>query len=348
MSDGRKPSIKQPNFLSLVRDGSKVTRDVGLGATLPVNIDISAVLREEMAEAMAETTAAGAFGPAPICDRGTLTMVSGTEAGSVYRLAATSIVGRSPECEIHIDHAGISRRHAKIIREGETEYVVQDLGSRNGTTVRGRVITRCPLVDGDRIGFGPVFFRFALADEKEVLALKQRYEFSVVDGLTGAINRKHFDDRLIVELAYAKRHQSDVSLIILDVDHFKAINDQLGHQAGDAVLRQLAATVKGGLRVEDVFARYGGEEFAVIARGIGGDEALTFADRIRGLVETTKFVHEKKPVSVTVSLGVASLLDCKEPSVDQLVRLADSALYSAKGSGRNCCKRPPTDTASEK
>ena len=348
MSDGRKPSTKQPSFLTLVKDGSKATRDVGLGATMPVNVDISAILREEMAEAMAETTAPGGFGPAPICDRGTLTMVSGTEAGSVYRLTAVSIVGRSPDCEIHIDHAGISRRHAKIIREDDTEYVVQDLGSRNGTTVRGRVITRCRLVDGDRIGFGPIFFRFALADEKEVLALKQRYEFSVVDGLTGAINRKHFDDRLIVELAYAKRHQSDVSLIILDVDHFKAINDRLGHQAGDAVLRQLAATVKAGLRVEDVFARYGGEEFAVIARGVGGDEALTFADRIRCLVETTKFAHEKKSVSVTVSLGVASLLDCKEPSVDQLVRLADSALYSAKASGRNCCKRPPTDTTPKK
>jgi diguanylate cyclase (GGDEF)-like protein len=350
MSDGRKPSTKQPSFLTLVRHGSKAPSEAGLAATLPVGVDISSLLREEMAEAMAETTAPGGFGPTPICDRGTLTMVSGAEAGSVYRLGPTSFVGRSPECEIQIDHVGISRRHAKIIREADTdtEYVIQDLGSRNGTSVRGRAITRCRLVDGDRIGFGPVFFRFALADEKEVLALKQRYEFSVVDGLTGAINRKHFDDRLIVELAYAKRHQSDVSLIILDVDHFKAVNDQLGHPAGDAVLRQLAATVKGALRVEDVFARYGGEEFAIIARGVGSEEALTFADRIRSLVETTAFAHEKTPVSVTVSLGVASLLDCKEPSVDQLVRLADSALYSAKASGRNCCKRPPTDTTPAK
>jgi diguanylate cyclase (GGDEF)-like protein len=266
-------------------------------------------------------------------------LVSGTEAGSVFRLGATTVIGRSPDCEIPIDHAGVSRRHARIIQESETDYVVQDLGSRNGTTVRGRPITRCSLVDGDRIGIGPLFFRFALADEKEVLALKQRYEFSVIDGLTGAINRKHFDDRLIVELAYAKRHQGDVSLLMLDVDHFKAINDGHGHPAGDAVLRQLAKVIKAALRVEDVFARYGGEEFAIIARGIGSSEALAFAERIRRIVEDARFEHEGTELSATVSVGAATLADCNQPSVDQLMRLADSALYRAKAAGRNCCRR---------
>jgi diguanylate cyclase (GGDEF)-like protein len=265
--------------------------------------------------------------------------LTGPEAGSVYRLGATSVAGRAPECEIHIDHAGVSRRHARIVRESDTEYSVQDLGSHNGTTVRGQPITRAPLVNGDRIGFGPVFFRFTLADEKEVLALKQRYESSVIDGLTGAMNRKHFDDRLIVELAYAKRHRSDISLIVLDVDHFKAINDGLGHQAGDAVLRQLAAAIKGALRTEDVFARYGGEEFAIIARGIGGSETIAFADRIRRIVEEASFSHDGTPVSVTVSVGAATLADCNEPSVDHLMRLADSALYVAKAAGRNCSRR---------
>ena len=184
-----------------------------------------------------------------------------------------------------------------------------------------------------------MFFRFALADEKELLALKQRYEFSVIDGLTGAINRKHFDDRLIVELAYAKRHQGDVSLLILDVDHFKDINDRFGHPAGDHVLRKLAMVIKAALRVEDVFARYGGEEFAVIARGIGSDEALLFAERIRRIVDEGNFVHDGSPLAVTVSVGAATLSDCEEPSVDQLVRMADSALYAAKAAGRNCCRR---------
>jgi diguanylate cyclase (GGDEF)-like protein len=274
----------------------------------------------------------------PVCDRGTLTMVSGTEAGSLYRLGATTVIGRSLDCQVKIHEAGVSRRHALITQSGETEYYVQDLGSRNGTTVRGRPITRARLTDGDRVGIGPVFFRFALADETEEMALRRRYEFSIVDGLTGAMNRKHFDDRLIGELAYAKRHKADVSLMIIDVDHFKKINDRHGHQAGDAALRRLAAVIRSTLRVEDVFARYGGEEFAIIARGIDSKKSLAFAERVRVLVEKTQFLHNTMALPITVSIGVASLAHCRDASVDQLISLADSRLYVAKASGRNCCK----------
>jgi len=333
-----KPHSKGPKILTLVKDVPSVTVDDSRRATLPLGTDLASIVGLEGGELLAEITAPGAH-DVPICDRGTLTMVSGNEAGSVHRLGASSVVGRSPDCEIHIDHAGVSRRHARIVQESETQYVVQDLGSRNGTTVRGQPVTRARLTDGDRIGFGPIFFRFALADETEVLALKQRYEFSVVDGLTGAINRKHFDNRLIIELAYAKRHQTDVSLLLLDIDHFKDINDRLGHPAGDAVLRQVAAAIKATLRLEDVFARYGGEEFAIIARGIGSSDALAFADRIRRVVEEARFEHESSPVGVTISVGVATLADCKEPSVDNLVKLSDAALYTAKAMGRNCSRR---------
>jgi len=275
----------------------------------------------------------------PVCDRGTLTMVSGVEAGSVYRLGSSTVIGRSQDCEVIVLDVGVSRRHAVILQQGETDYVVQDLGSRNGTTVRGRPVTKCRLADGDRIGLGVIFFRFALTDEMEEMALKRRYESSIVDGLTGvAINRKHFDDRLIGELAFAKRHKAEVSLLILDVDHFKEVNDRLGHQAGDTILRQLAATVKQALRVEDVFARYGGEEFAIIARGIDRLGALQFAERVRNLVAATSFVHEQKKIPITVSIGVASLADCRDASVDQLITLADSRLYVAKASGRNCTR----------
>jgi two-component system cell cycle response regulator len=274
----------------------------------------------------------------PVCDRGTLTMVSGSEAGSVYRLGPSTVVGRSLDCQIKIHESGVSRRHALVTQSGETEYFVQDLGSRNGTTLRGRPITRARLVDGDRIGIGPVFFRFTLADETEEMALKRRYEFSIVDGLTGAMNRKHFDDRLIGELAFAKRHQADVSLMILDVDHFKKVNDRHGHQAGDAALKRLASVIRSTLRVEDVFARYGGEEFAIIARGIDGSKALAFAERVRTLVEKTAFQHKTMVFPITVSIGVASLADCRDASVDQLISLADSRLYVAKASGRNCSR----------
>jgi diguanylate cyclase (GGDEF)-like protein len=274
----------------------------------------------------------------PICDRGTLTMVTGAEAGSVYRLGRSALVGRSIDCQIRVDEVGVSRRHALISQESDTEYILQDLGSRNGTSVRSKPITRSRLIDGDRIGFGPVFFRFTLADEKEEAALRQRYESSILDGLTGAMNRRHFDDRLVGELAFAKRHDAHVSLLLMDIDHFKRVNDRYGHQGGDAILKQLAATIRSALRLEDIFARYGGEEFAIIARGIDLAHAFSFGERIRSLVAATPFRHEQVTIPVTLSIGVASLSDCCDASVDQLIALADSRLYLAKAAGRNCCR----------
>jgi diguanylate cyclase (GGDEF)-like protein len=307
----------------------RVRRGPTFDATLPPSNSVQAALPGT------EDTILSAL---PVCDRGTLTMVTGSEAGSVHRLGTSTVLGRSLDCEVRIFDVGVSRRHAMILQQGDMDYTVQDLGSRNGSTVRGRPITKCRLTDGDRIGVGPVFFRFALTDETEELALKRRYESSIVDGLTGAMNRKHFDDRLIGELAFAKRHKSEVALLILDVDHFKDVNDRLGHPAGDAILRQLASAIRQALRVEDIFARYGGEEFAIIARGIDRMGAVAFAERVRSLVASTKFLHEEMPIPITISIGVATLSDCRDASVDQLITLADSRLYVAKASGRNCAR----------
>jgi diguanylate cyclase (GGDEF)-like protein len=322
-------STKERGNRDLSEEPTDVRRTVALDATMPPASSVQMALPGTEDAIMSAT---------PVCDRGTLTMVSGSDAGAVYRLGESTALGRSQDCEIRVNDVGVSRRHAVILQQGGTDYVVQDLGSRNGTTVRGRPITKCRLVDGDRIGIGPTFFRFALADEVEELALKRRYESSIVDGLTGALNRKHFDDRLIGELAFAKRHKAEVSLLILDVDHFKEVNDRFGHPAGDAILRQVASAVRAALRVEDIFARYGGEEFAIIARGIDRTSALAFGERIRNLVGGATFQYDTTTIPITVSIGVASLADCRDASVDQLITLADSRLYVAKASGRNCCR----------
>ena len=328
MSESRTPKNIR-NLSEETTETARVRRGAALDATLPPSSSIQTALPGT------EDTILSAQ---PICDRGTLTMVTGSEAGSVHRLGTTTVVGRSLDCEIRVFDVGVSRRHAMITQQGDMDYTVQDLGSRNGTTVRGKPITKCRLEDGDRIGVGPVFFRFALTDETEEVALRHRYESSIVDGLTGAMNRKHFDDRLIGELAFAKRHHAEVSLLILDVDHFKDVNDHLGHPAGDTILRQLASTIRQALRIEDIFARYGGEEFAIIARGIERLGALAFAERVRNVVATTKFTHEETTIPITVSIGVASLADCRDASVDQLITLADSRLYVAKANGRNCSR----------
>src|SRR6185503_3769110 len=150
------------------------------------------------------------------------------------------------------------------------------------------------------------------------------YESSVLDALTGAYNRKHFEERLVSEVAYAKRHGTPLSLLMLDLDHFKRINDTYGHLGGDHVLRTVGGLVKKTLRVEDIFARYGGEEFAIIARGIDVDKAYLFAERVRITVETAKIEFNRLLVPVTISLGVASLMCCGEKATaESLIGKAD-------------------------
>jgi len=179
----------------------------------------------------------------------------------------------------------------------------------------------------------------SLADEMEESLLKRQYESSILDGLTGVANRRHLDDRLASELAYAKRHGQELCLLLIDVDHFKRINDLWGHPMGDHVLRRLGPIVKRALRLEDVFARYGGEEFAILSRGTDLAHGLLLAERIRFLVQSTNFDQDDHRIPITVSVGVACLADCGgEFTSDRLIASADVALYRAKAAGRNCCR----------
>jgi two-component system, cell cycle response regulator len=272
-------------------------------------------------------------------DRANFTLVSGPNAGAIYSLVTDdNVIGRGKECTVRILDAGISRRHARIVRLMPGKYVIEDLGSSNGTFVGGvRVAGQHPLSEGDRVAVGPAIeLRFGFSDEAEEGALKRLYESSILDALTGAYNRKHFEERLAAEVAYAKRHATPLSLLLFDLDHFKNVNDTYGHLGGDHVLRTVGGLVKRTLRVEDVFARYGGEEFAIIARGIDVAKAYLFAERIRITVETAKIEFNRLRVSVTISLGVASLLCCGEgATAEMLIGKADERLYLAKGTGRN-------------
>jgi len=269
--------------------------------------------------------------------RATLTLVSGSNAGTIYPLLLDeNVIGRTRECAIRIEDPGVSRRHARIVRRGPEEYYLEDLGSRNGTFVRGNKITNHPLAEGDRLAVGPgVEFRFGFTDEAEEGLLRRLYESSILDALTGAYNRKHFAERFTSELAYAKRHSTPLALLMFDLDHFKRINDSCGHLGGDHVLRTVAALVKKTLRAEDVFARYGGEEFAIIARGIDVEKAYLFGERVRSIVEVARIEFNRTPIVVTVSVGAASLACCDDPTPEGLIAKADERLYAAKRSGRN-------------
>lgn len=173
-------------------------------------------------------------------------------------------------------------------------------------------------------------------------ALKRMYVLeyeSTVDSLTGIYNRRQFDRRLKEEFSVARRHEQPISLIMIDADHFKSVNDQLGHQGGDLVLRRLAEILSANVREGDIVCRYGGEEFAVILPQTEASCALILAERLRSQVGRTELIPEnlspsKSAIHLTISLGVATLAKAMR-SAESLVNEADQALYEAKSGGRD-------------
>ena len=158
---------------------------------------------------------------------------------------------------------------------------------------------------------------------------------SIHDPLTGIFNRLEFDRRIEIEIHRAERYERDLSLMILDLDHFKNINDEHGHQVGDEVLKAFCQRVIDTIRTDDIFFRYGGEEFVLILPETGIDKASELADRLtENVANTTIMVEDNKKISLTVSIGLASLPEHAQ-SVHDLLKKADNAVYQAKNTGRN-------------
>lgn len=156
------------------------------------------------------------------------------------------------------------------------------------------------------------------------------------DGLTGVRNRRFFDERLPGEWKRAHRGRYQLGLLMIDIDHFKSINDRFGHQLGDAALQKVAETIARQLRRPgDEVARYGGEEFAVLLPNTDNAGAVAVAERIRAAVQAVVLTDQQVPIGLTVSIGVASLLPAYPHGHGELLETADAALYLAKGAGRN-------------
>ncbi len=273
----------------------------------------------------------------PQRDRPCLTVLTGTSTGHIHKLAqGTHVIGRKENAEVRITDDGVSRQHAKVRCDGD-RVLVEDMGSRNGTYVNGRMIKDATLLhDGDKIQVGrTTVIRFALHDELDDSFHENLLSSALRDPLTKLFNKRYLMDRLDSELKFAQRHETAVSILMLDLDHFKRINDSYGHLAGDAVLAHLATVLVKAVRNEDVVARFGGEELVIILRSISLELALTLGERLRKTVERQIVNHNDQPIETTVSIGVAGFPSTRAETVEQLIEAADKALYRAKHAGRN-------------
>ena len=165
--------------------------------------------------------------------------------------------------------------------------------------------------------------------------LEDLAEANRVDGLTRAFNRRHWEECMAQEFSRARRYKHNVSLIMLDIDRFKQINDTYGHQCGDMVLIETAKYIKELLRISDIFGRYGGEEFCVILPETDLLGAADVAERIRDGFQHLQFNFGGKSLKATLSVGV-TIIDPEDKRYEDMISRADAALYHAKASGRNC------------
>lgn len=264
-----------------------------------------------------------------------LTVLEGTAVGEVYKIEKDAIIlGRDPKCDVSIQEDGVSRQHAKIEKQGFNCFI-SDLGSTNGTTVNGNPIERTKLSEGDKIRLGDILLRFSYQDSIDVSHQENMREMAMRDPLTKVYNRRYFMDLLYKEINYSVRIRQPISVILIDIDFFKKINDNFGHQAGDVVLQSVAQRISKELRVYDAFARYGGEEFIIMLRTATQDNALILADRLRKVIENMIIGYEDKTIPITVSMGVATLDPDHVVTMEDLIKEADMYLYHAKEHGRN-------------
>ncbi|HXD86741.1 MAG TPA: GGDEF domain-containing protein [Urbifossiella sp.] len=245
------------------------------------------------------------------------------------------LVGRGEDCDIRIQDNSVSRKHVKI-EPTLDGYNVGDLGSTNGTFVNDKQLEDVSILhDGDYLRVGNCLYRYLTGGNIEAEYHEEIYRLTIQDGLTRIHNQRALTEFLDREVARSQRHKRPLSVLMFDIDKFKAINDTHGHLCGDFVLRELAACLRDTIRKEDMFARYGGEEFCMVLVETSAEEALGAAERVRSSIEKYPFHFESTPIKLTVSVGVATTTGETILTPSELVRSADEKLFLAKRGGRN-------------
>lgn len=254
------------------------------------------------------------------------------------------ILGRALEADVRINDTKVSRLHARITTSFDaennlTKYLLTDLDSRNGTLLNNQPITQEFLQNGDKIIVGEHILRFDLLDEIDREYQRQIRRLLSHDDLTGLLSSRSFFSELRREAARATAENRPFCVLMIDVDHFKTVNDTFGHLTGSKTLEEIGLCITGILRSGDVAARFGGEEFAAFLLDAELAQGLVAGERIRSEIENKAFsvIRQGKPSEthhITASVGAASFpIDSSDPI--ELVEMADSALYRAKREGRN-------------
>lgn len=261
---------------------------------------------------------------------------SGPDIGRRTALERSAyVVGRDTDVDFVVPRSSVSRNHSRLVRDEQGVWWLEDLGSTNGTFVNERRIQKVRLAEGDLIRFGDAIYKFLSGSNVESAYHEAIHTMAIQDAMTGIHNKRYFMEFLEREVASAGRYGHPLTLVMLDVDHFKSINDSRGHLAGDAVLKDLAARIRQRIRREDLFARYGGEEFACLLPITALPGGVIFAEHLRSLIHERPCLYEGEAIHYSISLGVATVQQEIEVDGYTLIRRADEQLYHAKRSGRN-------------
>lgn len=265
-----------------------------------------------------------------------LLVVGGDLNGTIFELPPGEITaGRSADNNIALEFDGISRKHIKLTIADDV-VTLTDMESRNGTFLNNaKIAGPTVLKTGDIIKFGSIALKFIAKGDPERLAYDKLNMQANTDGLTQCYNKTYFNKAIEMEVKKSKITGTPLSLILFDLDHFKKLNDNYGHDAGDYVLKEMANVIRsGGVRDGDIFARYGGEEFVVLLPKTNLKQGFEIAERLRKLVETNHFMYDNKRLPVTASIGVADYRAGVNNGTD-LFKRADTAVYKSKEGGRN-------------
>jgi diguanylate cyclase (GGDEF)-like protein len=275
--------------------------------------------------------------PLPTFEDSCLVVIDGPRLGQCVHVHEVPVViGRSPKADFHIEHPSVSRLHCSVWQD-VLGASIRDLDSKNGVLVNGTQVRRAQLTDGDHVTIGEVMLKFVAGGSLEARYHEALFGLANVDSLTQLLNRRAFRDQVDEAVARTREEDAPLSFVIFDLDHFKQINDVLGHDAGDAALRRLSATLRRQLRPHDVAGRLGGDEFAVLLRDSGREETARWCEQLRVAMEGLGLEASGLPQLVSISVGHATW----GPGIrnaHEFMRLADEALYRAKTAGRNCVR----------